>query len=844
MAKEKRTREERKQGRELRRDERRGERIRKAIAKSDEEIGFRKQPINLDENLRDPGYTKTKPVTVVMRDKTIDRLNNGELYTQKGSIEAYSKDNTQEAVAKSVRTQLDYKASLGEIDAKDNTQLANGVIQSQANSTPTAGAAIISAIGNNSDATTTDLNKLPNAATTVNTTQKQEDDAIANNAINVNNAVDAETAVDATQAETAVDGGVTPAAGATETVSAPIGGDGTLAVQQMQGGAATFDQGLNRTKVQDEVTNGAFQGFSNAPVVAIEKLGIQDYFPNAGENIAVGSYSGKYIGNTTIFAAPGARVPFGLYDARMRALKEAAADRQKAIDKIITAPQTAEQYQQVFNEYFFSGVESLRAKYGDDPNAILSSPEGAKFFANANAIARDYTKAVAYAESTLKTYADNKTYLPDSMRNKCLEVLYATGDDWKKAMNGEGSLINSLNGVLSYVNVMPDIEKYATEALKPENLTEMPMNLKTGGEYDKESFVAERENFFMRVRSGGIQEGSNQYVEGIRKYFTGDYIKAITAICAAQNVSEEQTQDAIRYFEGRIPKESIEFKYSSVNTNAMALAELAQRDKEWRAEQDNRKLSFAGIVNGGGTNDRNPNTGMTFNEEIAKLNKSGLKGAALEKKLEELHGIYMGATSGSFAKIDKNGVVVTTIPLPKIDVVQADPQKRSFTVTFKDPLTGKPVSKQMTAAQIAQTPPNLKLSIGGKVIESNSDYATIVERPVSMESRHAYYDPNGDIHYQTAAKLDDYDKSSLGRRVILETEKVQVYIPKTMYAEDGRPYQGYEAVPGQVQGNTYNISNPAGQAMVDERVGFSRWQSAQAQAGGQTTVSSGSTTTR
>jgi hypothetical protein len=824
MAKEKRTREERKQGRELRRDERRGERIRKAIAKSDEEIGFRKQPINLDENLRDPGYTKTKPITVVMR--------NAGGYPGPG-VEAYSKDNTQEAVDKSVRTQLDYKASLGEIDAKDNTQLANGAIQSQANSTPTAGAAIISAIGNNSDATTTDLNKLPNAATTVNTTQKQEDDAIANNAISVNNAVDETPDANAPLVGTEVDveGGVgTGGAGGGVSDNTVVGGDGSTLNQQMQGGATTFDQGLNRTKVQDEVTNGAFQGFSNAPVVAIEKLGIQDYFPNAGENIAVGSYSGKYIGNTTIFAAPGARVPFGLYDARMRALKEAAADRQKAIDKIITAPQTAEQYQQVFNEYFFSGVESLRAKYGDDPNAILSSPEGAKFFANANAIARDYTKAVAYAESTLKTYADNDTYLPDSMRNKCLEVLYATGDDWKKAMNGEGSLISSLNGVLSYVNVMPQIEEYATEALKPANLTQMPINLKTGGEYDDENFIRERESFFIRVRSGGIQEGSNEYVEGIRKYFTGDYVKAITAICAAQNVSEEQTQDAIKYFEGRIPKESIELKYKSISTNAMELAKLEERRRQFDLNRSDQKEneSYARTIHEIGSNGKNPATGKTFNQEVALLKASGASGAELKRKMESLYKLYFGVQDGKIST-DGNGTNVTYVPILGGKSEPGDPTKYKFGVSYKDGDQWR--YKTLTAAQIASS--SEKYYMGGKPI-SNSDYANIKVKPVNTEVRVAFINSRtGKQEYLKAdgSNMDSYLESAEDKRITYATVQHQIYLRK---GGEGNLQTGdlgvyYEPVSGFATGETINIANPAGQQYLDSVIGFTEKQAAEAQ---------------
>jgi hypothetical protein len=865
MAKEKRTREERRFDRDVRQDtrrserydnkrERRGRKISEVIAEDDKKIGFKKQEYDLDKNLQDPGYKKKAPITVVMRDKQATRLNDGSLSFDPGSVEAYSKDNTQEAVDKAVRTQLDYKASLGEIDAKDNTQLANGAIKSEATSAPTAGAAIISAIGNNSNATMTDMKKLPDAATAVNASEKQDDNAIANNAVNANNGIDAESATDAAQvgnaigqqqvdntaaqAEGAVDGGVTPAAGTTGAtgatgtegaVSAPVGGDGSTAVQQMQGGGYGFAQNMTKNDVKNQITNGAFTGFSNTPVTAIEKLDAIDYFPNAGKDINVGSYSGKYLGNATIFAAPGARIPFGLFDAHMRSLKEAAADRQKAIDKILTAPQTAEQYQQVFDDYFFSGVEGLREKYGDDPNAILSSPEGARFFANANAIARDYTKAVSMAESTLKTYSDNKTYLPDNMRDKCLEVLYATGDDWKKAMNGEGSLINSLNAVLSYVNVMPQIEEYATEALKPANLTQMPINLKTGGEYDSDKFVAEREDFFLMVKNGGIQEGSNEYVEGIKKYFTGDYVKSITAICAAQNVSEEQTQDAIKYFEGRIPKESIELKYKSIDNNAMAQAELAERRRQFNLNRQDKKEneSYARTIHEVGSIG-DPGTGKTFNQEIAALNASGVTGAELKRRQEALYKLYFGVQDGKI-EIDGNGTYVTYVPVRGATSEPGDPRTTKIGVSVKN-ADGSWGYKTLTASEIASSSENYYM--GGKPIK-NTDYANIKLKPVNTEVRVAFINrQTGKQEYLKADGSNNaaYEASAESGRITYATIQHQAYIQKSIENKaTGDEVIYYSPVPGFVTGETINIANAAGQQYLDRTLGYTAPKAAEAQ---------------
>jgi hypothetical protein len=854
MARERRTKEERQQARQVARKERIEFREKpkdfRQDVKSSEKYNRKRERLLGKVNARieesegrtpsvptgvvDPGV-KGKSITTVMKGTTTDRGNDGRLYTNPAYVEAYSNTASQEEVGNAVRTQIDYKISKGEID--------NANIRSQANSIPTAGMQLAAAVANDPNATLTDLDKLPQATTAVNDVQSQQDAAIANQAVETNNAVSEtpKSEMPAVGAEVAANEVANAEQGGTQP-SERIGGDGSTALNQMQGGAATFDQGLTRQKVQDQVTSGALQGLSSSPIVAIEKLGIQDYFPNAGESINVGSYSGKYIGNTTIFAAPGARVPFGLYDARMRALKEAAVEKQKSIDAILTAPETSAQYQQQFNANFFgeNGVQRFIDKHGNNPDAILNDPEFREWMADKQAKARDITQAVSVAKATLDEYAKTGSYIPDKVRDVSMKLLYGQADEFEKYLNGTGSLSKVVEDNLVYMNIFPQVQEYAKTALSPDRLTQSPINMKTGGKYESATFNKERNEFMSRVMDGSVQQGTDVYASGIAKYFTGDYESAIRSIAAGQNASEEQVEEAIKMFTGMIPKESIIFDYTSIKTDELEWAKHYQHIKEWNKEQQDEEMSFARTLDGSAGDMVNPKTGKTFNQEISDLAKSGLTGTARQRKLEEIYGVYTGSMSGSTVRTDKNGTIVTTVPLPDIKAVQGDPQKRTYAVTYKD-MDGKQVKRNLTAADIARVAPNVKLYIGGKAIENNSDFATIMEKPVSSEQRKAFYDRNNKLQYLTADNVEEYDKAPAGRKMTFETERLQTYIVKTGEDAEGNTYQYYEPISGQVDGNVYNISNPSGQQLFDDRVGYTPPKAAEAQGGGQTTISSGST---
>ena len=839
----------RKQERELRRDERRSERyndkrerlLGKVNARIEESEG---RTPSVPTGVVDPGV-KGKSITTVMK-------------SDGPSIEAYSNTASQEEVDKAMRTQIDYKINQGEV--------LNGVIQSQANAIPTAGIQLASAVANNPDATLTDLNKVTDGAKAVNDVQSQQDAAIANQAVATNNAV-SETPksempavgaeVAANEVANAEQGGIPsmpikPAQTIDNAGTQPserIGGDGSTALNQMQGGAATFDQGLTRQKVQDQVTSGALQGLSSSPVVAIEKLGIQDYFPNAGESINVGSYSGKYIGNTTIFAAPGARVPFGLYDARMRALKEAAVEKQKSIDKILTAPETSAQYQQQFNANFFgeNGVQRFIDKHGNNPDAILNDPEFREWMADKQAKARDITQAVSVAKATLDEYAKTGSYIPDKVRDVSMKLLYGQADEFEKYLNGTGSLSKVVEDNLVYMNIFPQVQEYAKTALSPDRLTQSPINMKTGGKYDSETFNKERNEFMSRVMDGSVQQGTDVYASGIAKYFTGDYESAIRSIAAGQNASEEQVEEAIKMFTGMIPKESIIFDYTNIKTDELGWARLREATRQY--EETKQANSFWGQISAMQSDQVNKGTGKSAYQDYADI--ANLSGTALIKAMENHQRTYGAGASMPGAKIkkdDKNNTFVTVIPANqdgKLKTV-ANTSEKIFAVEVYDKSTGNWVKKNLTAQEIGSSGKRVKVQGQELSSEDKSVYSAAAEsmwvRDVEYEVKEAFTDKNGNHQYvkTDGSNLKSFNASNQKYQYVVPVQKAFTrevkfddVTMKTYYVD--RP------LPGFTQGNAANVRNEADAMWMDVESGIGAKNAAQT--GGTTstvTVNSGS----
>lgn len=193
-----------------------------------------------------------------------------------------------------------------------------------------------------------------------------------------------------------------------------IPGDGsavsTVVSTKDQPTRPTYDQVATNQDAQQGMANMYAKLNEGVPKAVVEKLGVQDYYPNIGRDIAVGTFSGSRIGSQTIYSGAGAALPMGLYDARKRALKEAATEKKKQLDKFFDVIETAPQYTKAVNESYNDWLNNSLAEHGYDADKFLSDPNMRKEYTKRLTNAKDITYWATWADDYLKESAKKENY--------------------------------------------------------------------------------------------------------------------------------------------------------------------------------------------------------------------------------------------------------------------------------------------------------------------------------------------------------------------------------------------------------------------------------------------------
>jgi hypothetical protein len=280
------------------------------------------------------------------------------------------------------------------------------------------------------------------------------------------------------------------------------------------------EQYYSKADFEREVARQASLMSQSAPDIAIEKIGLEDYYPNIGKDIAVGSYSGKYIGSTTIFAAPGARLPLGLMDARKRAIRDAAQAQQATMDKLYELPNAPTQFNEAYQSDYIDWIsKGLDEAGGYD--AFISNPDNRKEMARRMNLGKQMTEIDTRVESLKASWQpkDGKqgVYVPPKLRNKLLEWETGKVDNLDDILSGKVNASEFNNYIKSYANGVI----WADANMKNWNdtVTELPMNLKTNKELT-ESQLGELKNARQSFADKSIDYDT--YVDVIKKYVSID----------------------------------------------------------------------------------------------------------------------------------------------------------------------------------------------------------------------------------------------------------------------------------------------------------------------------------
>jgi len=617
----------------------------------------------------------------------------------------------------------------------------------------------------------------------------------------------------------------------------------------------------NKEQVQKDITQQYKDIDASIPQAVVEKLSVQDYYPEVGRDIAVGTFTGSRIGSQTIYSGAGGLLPMGLYDERKRSLVKAAKEKQAEIDKILSIPDTTPQLKESFSKYAYSTLYDDLARNNFNPASFFRDKEAMQNKYRMESVAKNLTYATERAKSMLDSSIgkDGKpgTYIPEDLKKEMRDFLSGAVDNAEDYYSGKKNISDFTNKMKTYSNGTVWIDERRDEWVK--NPTEAPISLKTGKQLT-DANIAEINGAIAAIDDKSPD--SDSYISVLKKYYDIDPAVvdrwADNEGYAKDDPARENLKDYMRY---QIPAASFVSTVKTMANQNVARARLAlDRDKfNYQKQQD--KESYFGTINANINDAVNKQTGKTFNQEIAELKNKGLKGKALN---DAIGSVWKQYSYGDVKLIKgKNGTEFYSSTIPASDFlsrtvtskdiyINGKPQRTIKTaVVFKKDGKWQKEIKELTPSQIGQygkkkgvalysvDEGNVSTKMTSEQVENyGKSESTIFTKVVSQQMAKGYYDDQNRFHFLNDQNIDAFNRSNRQATLVRDIEQPYSRSPQTEGAGLQVNYVE-QMLPGQMMGEWTRIDNSAGQQNKDQQSGYKINQAAEAQGNPDTSSGSG-----
>ena len=323
-------------------------------------------------------------------------------------------------------------------------------------------------------------------------------------------------------------------------------------------------EGFTPESAEDIYARAANAARKKAPQLVVEKLGVQDYYPEIGRDIAVGTFTGSRIGSQTIYSGAGGVLPLGLYDARKRAIAAEAKRKEALMDQLKEMPDIAKQYKPAFAQDFYQGLQPYLDAYKDNPDALASDAGFLKYMANKKAVGENFSKVSSYLSDLENKLVDPKTGEPAAwVTPGMLKIINGVKNGMlpgkvEDYFSGQKNIAN----VLNTVRALPDALNQADDIVKTlieKGGVETAVNLKTGKDFTKED-IAELNSLVKNINSPSPDY--EMFAEVRRKFFDFKYDQIAKDWVnmhyqdQPQSVKDEVIKNMSNYIESQMPKEA------------------------------------------------------------------------------------------------------------------------------------------------------------------------------------------------------------------------------------------------------------------------------------------------
>ena len=204
--------------------------------------------------------------------------------------------------------------------------------------------------------------------------------------------------------------------------------------------------------------------------ITMEQLTRTDYFPNIDDRILQGQFQSQTLGSVPIFAAGGLNMPLEVFNARQRALENAATKRREERDAIMLAAQAkgAVQYQNQIDDMVFNHLDSWGQKYNYDWRALQSDPKAWMEYQRDLKQIQDFAAETVRIDGIVNTIytesTEEKKFVPGSVKQTAIDWssavvdLHALRDDPKKLSAMRRELDSYSNMVYTINQAVPSIQ--------------------------------------------------------------------------------------------------------------------------------------------------------------------------------------------------------------------------------------------------------------------------------------------------------------------------------------------------------------------------------------------------
>lgn len=335
-----------------------------------------------------------------------------------------------------------------------------------------------------------------------------------------------------------------------------------------QGSLAGYETTATKEQVEkdiEEKTKKDIYSSIELPTgLALEKLGVQDYFPTIGDNIITGSFSGRRLGSVTMFGAGGAVIPFGLMDARQRALADAAQKKSAAMQKLQELPDAPEQLNLQFKQYAHGRISALSEKHNYDPAAFMRDPEAMSELYRLQTTAEAMINVDKQFDDIIKNRIDKDGkplyYIPEELLQQMYDYQKGKLDNAEDYFSGKKNVSELLENARTYADGTRMVDARLAELL--DHPRQLPLNVKKGTTITPEN-IKELESARKMASSTGSYDS---YVSALKKFYEIDVDGIVDPwMDQAGYPKDSRAREWVKqYFRAQIPKETVEAKWEDV----------------------------------------------------------------------------------------------------------------------------------------------------------------------------------------------------------------------------------------------------------------------------------------